>query len=353
MAPKIFLTGATGYIGGDAFYAIHSAHPDYEYTLLVRNEDRGKVVKAKYPNVKLVYGSLDDADVIEQAAAAADVVVHAADSADDSPSAKAIAKGLEAGHSAEKPGHWIHVSGTGILQWYDLVNKRYGQGPLPDQSYNDLTDIDRVVSLPDEALHRDVDKIVLAANASPAIRTAIVAPPTIYGPGRGPANTRSQQVYALAKFLLQEGFAPIIGTGTTEWDNIHVHDVSALLLALVDAALDPALASNPEVFGPKAYFFAEHGVHVWGDVARSVADAAYRLGYMGEPKTEALSMEAWMKKRGSDQPSTWGCNSKSVAARARKFLGWTPKGRSLEDEIPDIVKGEAELLGIKPTAETH
>jgi hypothetical protein len=32
-------------------------------------------VKAKYPNVKFVYGSLHDADVIEKAAAAADIVV--------------------------------------------------------------------------------------------------------------------------------------------------------------------------------------------------------------------------------------------------------------------------------------
>lgn len=40
-----------------------------------------------------------------------------ADSSDNVPSASAIAKGLAAGHSKEKPGYWIHISGTGILQW--------------------------------------------------------------------------------------------------------------------------------------------------------------------------------------------------------------------------------------------
>lgn len=64
-----------GYIGGDAFYALEKKHPDYEYTLLVRNEDRGKEVKAKYPNAKLVYGSLEDSAVIEKAASEADIVV--------------------------------------------------------------------------------------------------------------------------------------------------------------------------------------------------------------------------------------------------------------------------------------
>lgn len=64
-----------GYVGGDAFYALEKKHPDYEYTLLVRNEERGKEVKVKYPNAKLVYGSLDDSIVIEKAAAEADIVV--------------------------------------------------------------------------------------------------------------------------------------------------------------------------------------------------------------------------------------------------------------------------------------
>lgn len=56
-------------------YALHEAHPDYEYTLLVRNEDRARPVQDKYPAAKIVYGSLADVDVIEKAAAEADVVI--------------------------------------------------------------------------------------------------------------------------------------------------------------------------------------------------------------------------------------------------------------------------------------
>lgn len=54
---------------------VQTAHPDYEFTLLVRNEERAKAVKAKYPNAKFAYGSLDDAAVIEKAAAEADIVI--------------------------------------------------------------------------------------------------------------------------------------------------------------------------------------------------------------------------------------------------------------------------------------
>lgn len=37
MTPKIFLTGATGYIGGDALYALYKKHSDYEIAVLVRS----------------------------------------------------------------------------------------------------------------------------------------------------------------------------------------------------------------------------------------------------------------------------------------------------------------------------
>jgi uncharacterized protein YbjT (DUF2867 family) len=33
-------TGATGYIGGDALYAVANTYPDLEITALVRNSDK-------------------------------------------------------------------------------------------------------------------------------------------------------------------------------------------------------------------------------------------------------------------------------------------------------------------------
>ncbi|KAI0594979.1 hypothetical protein F4775DRAFT_571524 [Biscogniauxia sp. FL1348] len=75
MAPKISFTGATGYIGGEALHVLTRAHPEYEYAALVRNEERGKPVASQYPNVRLVYGSLEDAEILEKKAASADVVL--------------------------------------------------------------------------------------------------------------------------------------------------------------------------------------------------------------------------------------------------------------------------------------
>ncbi|KAI1503197.1 hypothetical protein F5X99DRAFT_376153 [Biscogniauxia marginata] len=336
MAPKIFLTGATGYIGGEALYALNKAHPEYEYALLVRNEERGKLVSGQYPNARLVYGSLDDASVIEKEAAAADVVLHTAD-ADSLPTAQAIAKGLSSGHTDEKPGYWIHISGAGVLCWYDMKNQRVGEAPLPEQRYHDIDDIERIVNLPGDATpHWEVDSAVLAANGSGSgTRTMVVAPPTIYGTGRGPANRRSLQVPRLARLTLERGFAPVQAPGLAEWDHVHVRDLAALLVLAVEAALDPAraAAADPEVFGPRAYFFAESGTHRWSDVARWVAEDARAQGLVPGAETREVS-----------DPHV-GFNSKGVAARARKYLGWEPKEEAFREGVAEAVAFEAKRLG--------
>jgi len=70
-----YSTGITGYIAGDAFVTIDEAHPDYEYTVLIRTEDKAKVVKEKYPHVRVVIGDLDSSDLIKEEASKADVVL--------------------------------------------------------------------------------------------------------------------------------------------------------------------------------------------------------------------------------------------------------------------------------------
>jgi len=62
--PKLFITGATGYIGGDALYAVANAYPDLEITALVRNSDKGAKVAAQYPKTRLVYGTLDSTELL-------------------------------------------------------------------------------------------------------------------------------------------------------------------------------------------------------------------------------------------------------------------------------------------------
>ena len=93
--------------------------------------------------------------------------------ADHEASATAIAKGLAA-HDPSQPGYFIHTSGTGILLFTDIKSGTYGEAS--DTIYDDLDNVSKVTSLPDDAPHRNVDKIVLKAGTahSDRVRTAIV-----------------------------------------------------------------------------------------------------------------------------------------------------------------------------------
>ncbi|KAF5676905.1 nucleoside diphosphate sugar epimerase [Fusarium heterosporum] len=342
---NVFVTGTTGYIGGDAFYALNKANPSWNYTILVRSEEKGKAVQKQYPKVKLAIGSLDDSDVIEKAASEADIVIHTAESSDHQGAARAIAAGLRSTHSSSNPGYWVHISGTGILCWYDMDNKRYGEAPLPEQSYNDLEGVDKVTSLPDTAFHRDVDKIVLeeAAKDPDAVKVAIVCPPTIYGTGRGPTNQRSRQIPGLTETALEKGFGPIIGAGETEWDNVHVHDLSNLLVLLSERAASKDTQDEQEIWGPKGYFFAENGKHKWSEISTLIAKEAQKQGAIDSDETKVLDVDEAQKKLGF-QALSWGLNSRGEAKRARKYLGWKPESPSLEDWLPESVQTESKRL---------
>lgn len=262
-----------------------------------------------------------------------------------------------------------------------MREKRYGQPPRPEDSYDDIADIARIVSLPDDAIHRDVDKIVLGA-ASPSVRTAIVCPPTISGLGRGPGNTRSMQVYALVEAALKaEGVVQVIGEGKAEWDHVHVGDLADVFVRLVEASRDEKLAGSEEVFGEKAYYFAEDGAFAWGDVSKceflplslpiwsfraapertgecetskltwhiGVADELVKQGFAAKPTVTEVTAEQAIRDSGFVAGS-WGLNSKSHANRARKFLNWKATRSGLKGLIPEIVASEAARLGIKPQA---
>ncbi|PTB68275.1 NAD(P)-binding protein [Trichoderma citrinoviride] len=347
MAPKVFVTGVTGYIGGTAFDKIYRAHPDNEYTILVRNEARAEIVKAKYPSVKFVYGGLDDVDVIEQAAAEADVVIHTADSADHAPSAAAIARGLEKGHTPEKPGYWIHLSGTGILTWYDLVNGREGEPPLPAEKYHDIDDIDRILNLDDRAPHRDVDKIVQAA-ASDSVKPAIICPPLIFGQGSGPGNTETIQIPTLVEMTLRSGFAPVVGQGKNEWDYVHVDDVGEMFLKLFEATQDPSKRSNPEIFGRHGYFYGPKGVLNFEVIAERVVEEIKKQGFLKDVTIKHVSLAEQKQLKGYvPVADSLGQNSKSVSQRFKKYFDWEPKvDASVEDDVANVVRNKAKSLGL-------
>lgn len=141
--------------------------------------------------------------------------------------------------------------------------------------------------------------------------------------------------------ILHGKYTPIVGQGKARWNNVHVWDLSDVYVTLVEKALAGDL--NDELWGSKGYYFTENGEHVWGDLSRFVAQKAISLGYIAEAKEQSLSKEAALKQAGFEAVS-WGLNSRGKAVRARKILDWKPSRPSIEDEVPEILKAESELL---------
>jgi len=343
MAPSIFITGATGYIGGDTLYALYNAHPEYEYTALVRTEEKAKPVMEAFPNVNIILGNLDDSNILEEQAAKANVVIHTADASDNVNAANAIAKGLAAGHKASSPGFWLHTGGAGILCW-ETMRDDNRLGEHSDREYNDWTAVHDLTHLPSDAFHKNVDDIVLSAG-SDTVKTAILCPPTIYGKGRGPSNSRSRQAYEMAKLVLSAEYVPIIGQGKARWNSVHVADLADVFVKLTEAAVEGN--TGQDLWNENGYYLVENGEHVWSDLARLMGRRALELGLV-ENKDENLQETSLGKEKAIEQAGfeavSWGFNSRGKAERAKKVLGWQAKKGKIEDHVDEILQDEKSRL---------
>jgi nucleoside-diphosphate-sugar epimerase len=248
------------------------------------------------------------------------------------------------------PAYIIHTSGTGILCYADYRASRYGLPPLPTES--DFTDSDTgvstLISLPDDAIHRDIDKTILASNAH-GVTTAIVAPPTISGRGRGQVNQTSAQWPKLCVAALKRGQSIYVGEGKNEWNYVHVHDLSNLYLDITESALDRISGgSGKATWNSEGYYFAESARFSWGEVAKVVGEEGLKLGLfktdeaISITKDEADALTPW----GS---YLWGLNSRSNAVRAKELFGWKPESLDWQSIARETLADEALKLGLIKT----
>ncbi|KXS19965.1 NAD(P)-binding protein [Gonapodya prolifera JEL478] len=332
---KVFLTGATGYIGGQVLFALlnRADASRYKIAALIRGEERAQ--KLRDLGTRVVVGSLDDVEIIKKEASEADVVLHTAH-ADHMPSAKAIIAGLEAKAAAGKKGIYIHTSGTGVL-----ADFAYGDTVNPT-IFSDL-DLALIDSLEDSQPHRDVDLVVRAAGASGKVDAYIVLPPTIYGIGDGPFNKISIQIPNHIRAAIQSGKAQYVGKGVARWSNVHISDLAPLYLTILDHALSHPQPSIPHPF--EGYFFAETGEHSWGEAVAEIGRVLKRKGVIASEEAGTFGEDDVVTYLGARGRKGYGSNSRSRAHRGRK-IGWTPAKKpedffkAVSEEVDYILANE-------------
>ncbi|PYI31637.1 NAD(P)-binding protein [Aspergillus indologenus CBS 114.80] len=338
---RIFLTGASGYIGGDVLHALRSALPKCDYSVLLRDEEKAKKVQAAYPNVRVVIGDLDAAAVIEKEATHADIVIHAA-STNHIKSVEAIARGLSA-EARTKPGYWIQMSGASVLSMPDIEHNNFGQAS--SSIYSDVDGAEEVHALIKRySSKRIVDNFV--ANLPPTAtrpKTALIFGPIIYGRGRGIVKQRSIQIPELARATLQRREGVQVGKGESTWSNIHIADLSNIFVKLVEKALENA---DGELWNEDGLYFPVNTAMLsFKEISQRIAQEVYKLGLADSTSVKEVDPS----EADSITPHAaviLGTNAKQVAQRARHYLNWVPERHTLEEEIPLAVSAEVETLGL-------
>jgi nucleoside-diphosphate-sugar epimerase len=292
---KIFLTGATGYIGGSV--GARLVAEGHAVTGLVRSE--GGAGELQKRGMKTLLGTLDDAQVIERAARDAEAVIDTAE-ANHAGVVDAIATALRGSGKT-----FIHTSGSGIVA-------TDARGEAVDAIYDEYSTF--TPSFPRMVQRAAIDQAVFDC-AKQNVRAVVVRPTMIYGGGKG-VRTESAQVPALIENAKEAGVGLHIGRGENYWANVHIDDVVELYVL--------ALAKAPA----GALYYAENGEAQLKEVAASISRL---LGFGG--KTRNWSPEEAEKALGPKAHSSFASNSRVRGKRSRSELGWKPKGVPIFEEI--------------------
>jgi nucleoside-diphosphate-sugar epimerase len=267
----------------------------HSVTGLVRSQ-----AKADALGMPSVIGTLEDRDVLSEAALQADAVVNAANASHRG----VVEIFLEAMSGSGKT--FVQTSGSSIVG--DMA-----RGEARDAVYDEGS---KITPLPGRADRVIIDDMVLAAG-NDELRTAIVCPTLIYGEGLG-LNKHSMQVPWLFALAEKHGGVPRhIGSGGNIWSNVHITDLVELYRLVLEGA------------PTGSFYFAENGEASMRELCEAISRTLDQGG-----RTESMSLEEGIAEWGDGAANyTMGSNSRVRGKRARSELGWLPSGPSVLEEI--------------------
>lgn len=212
---RIFLTGATGYIGGAVLDAL--VRGGHDVTALVRDNQKAERITARGGHP--IVGNLADPESFRAAVDAQDGYVHTAyDSTSnggptvDRAALEVIIAGARrrrtAGSKAPKKRFIIYTSGVWVL------------GPAAEPAAEDspINPVSLVAWRPEH------EQLVLRA-AGPRLRAIVVRPGIVYGGGHGIVGDLLKSA--------SNGLVRVIGDGNNRWPLVYDRDLADLYARLV------------------------------------------------------------------------------------------------------------------------
>jgi nucleoside-diphosphate-sugar epimerase len=207
MQLKIFLTGATGYIGGAIADALLAA--GHTVTGLARSDEAARRLSAR--GVAPVRGDLHSPASLSRAAGESDGVIHAGTTNDGRIDQEAVRVMLDALRDSGKP--LLYTSGVWVLG--DTAGK------VADETWP-VNPAALVQWRP------GVEQMVLAA-AGNGVRSIVIRPGVVYGNGGGIPGD-------FVKSARESGAARYVGNGENRWPLVHVEDLASMYRCALEHA---------------------------------------------------------------------------------------------------------------------
>ncbi len=296
---RIFLTGATGYVGSAVLEALLRA--GHQVTALVRDGEKAGRISER--GAHPVVGDLANPASYLQRAAKQQAYIHAAlDSSARGPELDRttidalLGCAADASRGATEPVAFIYTSGVWVL----------GSSPQPvSEEAADLQPASYSAwRLPDE-------RMVLAAGR-PGLRTVVVRPGIVYGGSRGIVSDLFKDA--------TNGLVRVIGPGENRWALVYDRDLADLYARLAACSTASGIYHATDEGDERVNEIVEAivaHVNVKADVRHvPLAEARAKLGSYGE----ALALD--QRVRGP---------------RARA-LGWSPSLRSVAGNVPRLLE---------------
>lgn len=288
---RIFLTGATGYVGSAVLDALVRA--GHEVTALVRDPEKADSVGLR--GVKPIIGELSTPTSYAPRAEACDVIVHAAiDHSQRGPKVDRQAVDTLMAAAARraasgKPATFIYTSGTWVLG--DTQGQATEEFPVNPTAL--------------VAWRPEHERLVL--DGTPGVRTAVIRPAIVYGGARG-----------IVGDLLKDaanGLVRVVGDGRNHWPCIYDRDLADLYVRVATHSDASGIFHANDDADERAGDIVEaiaRQVMLQPDVRNvPIAEARKKMG----PYADALSLDQIIR---------------SPRARA---LGWAPTLHSVSNNV--------------------
>jgi hypothetical protein len=189
------------------------------------------------------------------------------------------------------------------------------------------------------------------------VNVAVVSPAAVYGPSPSVAHPLPLTIPDVVGAIKNAGGGFTISEGLNIHSYIHTLDLAEIYLILVSDALGQrtqpeATGDEPEIWGPRAYYFGGAEEILFADYMAAIVSVLVEKGYIKYAALRKLDIETAARASGAvttapdappPPPDSWamhiaimfGVDMRVRSTRASK-LGWQPRQSSLRDTMEEV-----------------